>query len=221
MLRSAVSKVIWVGRAAVFLVGLAVILGILFGATSMALANNNDNFILGVLTNRASDITRLTANVPGGPALQVINNNTAAGSKALQLNVARGKTPLSVQASGGGNPGKAINLNADKVDGRSFSCPKGTLFHEGVCIETTLRGTSTTFSAAQSDCLNEARMRLPTPAELQTIDNRTFRELPNHGYQDFSNGTPQRLVIMVNADGTLATTSQSIADTYRCVKLPR
>ncbi len=82
MLRSAVSKVIWVGRAAVSLVGLAVILGVLFGVASTALANN-DNFILGVLTNRASDITRLTANVPGGPALQVINNNTAAGSKAL------------------------------------------------------------------------------------------------------------------------------------------
>jgi hypothetical protein len=83
MLRSAVSKVIWVGRAAVSLVGLAVILGVLFGVASTALANNNDNFILGVLTNRASDITRLTANVPGGPALQVINNYTAAGSKAL------------------------------------------------------------------------------------------------------------------------------------------
>jgi hypothetical protein len=82
MLRSAVSKVIWVGRAAVSLVGLAVILGVLFGVASTALANN-DNFILGVLTNRASDITRLTANVPGGPALQVINNYTAAGSKAL------------------------------------------------------------------------------------------------------------------------------------------
>jgi hypothetical protein len=220
MVRNVVSKVMWVGRATVFLVGLAVILALLFGAASAAFANNNDNFILGVLTNRATDITRLTANVSGGPALQVINNNTDAGSKALQLNVASGKPPLSIQATGGGNPGKAINLNADKVDGVSLTCPSGTLFHEGVCIEKTLRGTSTAFTAAQTDCLDEARTRLPTPAELQTLENRSFREWTNHAYQDFGTTTSD-LDIMVNADGTLATASQSLTDAYRCVKQPR
>jgi hypothetical protein len=220
MLRSAVSKVMWVGRAAVYFVGLTVVLAVLFGAASTAFANNNDNFILGILTNRATDMTRLTANVSGSPALQVINNSTAAGSKALQLNVARGKTPLSVQASGGGNPGKAINLNADKVDGVSLTCPNGTFFHEGVCIEKTLRGTSTSFSAAQTDCLDEPRTRLPTPAELQTLENRTLREWSNHAYQDFGT-TTQNLVIMVNSDGTPVTASQSLADAYRCVKQPR
>jgi hypothetical protein len=37
MLRSTASKAMWVGRATVFFVGLAVILALVFGVTSMAL----------------------------------------------------------------------------------------------------------------------------------------------------------------------------------------
>ncbi len=36
MVRSAASKVMWVGRATVFLVGIAVIVGLVFGAASVA-----------------------------------------------------------------------------------------------------------------------------------------------------------------------------------------
>ncbi len=113
MMRSAASKVMWVGRATVFLVGLAVILALVLGLASTAFGANGSNFILGVLTNTATDTTRLSGNVAGGPALQVLNDKTQAGSKGLQLNVAQGKPPLAVNATAG----KATNLNADQLDG--------------------------------------------------------------------------------------------------------
>ncbi len=47
MVRGAASKVIWVGTATVFLVGLAVILALMFGAASMAFAEDGDPWILG------------------------------------------------------------------------------------------------------------------------------------------------------------------------------
>jgi hypothetical protein len=116
MLRSTVSKVMWVGRATVFLVGLAVILALVLGAASAAFGANGGNFILGVL-NSATDTTKLTGNVSGGPALQVSNPNTAAGSRGLQVNVDEGKPPIQVNATAG----KAPNLNADKLDGKDFT----------------------------------------------------------------------------------------------------
>jgi hypothetical protein len=116
MLRSTVSKVMWVGRATVFLVGLSVILAVVLGVASAAFGANNDNFILGVL-NSATDTTKLNGNVSGGPALQVSNPNTAAGSRGLQVNVAEGKPPILVNPTAG----KATNLNADKLDGKDFT----------------------------------------------------------------------------------------------------
>jgi hypothetical protein len=47
MLRSAARKVMWVGRATVFLVGLAVILALLFGEASMAFARDGESLLLG------------------------------------------------------------------------------------------------------------------------------------------------------------------------------
>jgi hypothetical protein len=94
MIWSAASKVMRVGRTTVFLVGLAMILAVVFGVASSAFGANNDNFILGVLTNTATDTTRLSGKVCGGPALQVTNLKTDAGSKGLQLNVADNKPPL-------------------------------------------------------------------------------------------------------------------------------
>jgi hypothetical protein len=49
--------------------------------------------------------------------LQVVNTNTAAGSKALQLNVTQNQPPLAVNATAD----KATNLNADKLDGQDAS----------------------------------------------------------------------------------------------------
>ena len=112
-MRSVVGKIMWVGRATVFLVGLAVMLALVLGVATSAFGANNDNFILGALNNTATAVTRLSGNVSGGPALQVVNPDTAAGSKALQLKVADNNPPLAVNPTAG----KATNLNADKVDG--------------------------------------------------------------------------------------------------------
>jgi hypothetical protein len=115
MFRSAASKVVWVGRATVFFVGLAVILAVVFGMASAAFGANGGNFILGSLNNTATAITKLTGNVSGGPSLQVVNNKTDAGSRGLQVNVAENKPPILVNATAG----KATNLNVDKLDGQN------------------------------------------------------------------------------------------------------
>lgn len=53
-----------VGRATVFLVGLAVVLALLFGAASAALGANGKPFLLG-RKNAASQASRLVKNGPG------------------------------------------------------------------------------------------------------------------------------------------------------------
>ena len=116
MLRKAASKVVWVGRATVFLVGLAMILALLFGMASTAFGANGGNFILGSLNNTATAITKLTGTVGGGPTLRVSNPSTTIGSTALDLQVATGKAPMKVNS-----PTKVTNLNADKLDGKEES----------------------------------------------------------------------------------------------------
>jgi hypothetical protein len=96
MIRSAVSKVMWAGRATVFLVGLAVIMAMVLGVASMALGANGKPFILGKM-NTASAVSKLVKSGVG---------------PALQLNVGSGP-PLGVNSST-----KVANLNADKVDGQ-------------------------------------------------------------------------------------------------------
>lgn len=112
MSRSAFSTVMWVGRATVFMVGLAVVLALLFGVATTALGATGGNFILGQ-SNAAAAVTRLVGNVPGGSALQVSNPSTEAGSRALQLGVSEGRAPLMVNAAAG----TATNLSADELDG--------------------------------------------------------------------------------------------------------
>ena len=99
MLRNAASKVMWVGRATVFLVGLAVILALVLGVASTVSAHtgNKGFFHLGH-KNVASAVSTLVKQGPG---------------PALNLVVGTGQPPLQVNASAG----KATNLNADKLDG--------------------------------------------------------------------------------------------------------
>ena len=112
MLRSMASKVAWMARVTTTVVGLAIMLAMMFGVASAAFGANGGSFILGQL-NKATAMTRLTANVAGNPALQLTNNNPAAGSRALHLNAFSGRAPLTVNETAG----RATNLNADKVDG--------------------------------------------------------------------------------------------------------
>src|SRR5215204_3399945 len=114
MVRSVAKKVLWVGRATVFLMGLALMLALVFGMASTAFGANGGNFILGSLNNTATAITKLTGTVGGGPALQVSNPSTATGSTALDLQVATGKAPMKVNSTT-----KVTNLNSDQVDSKS------------------------------------------------------------------------------------------------------
>jgi hypothetical protein len=94
---------------------LAVVVALTVSTASTALAANGGNFILGVLTNTATAITKLTGTV-AGPALQVVNPSTGSGATALDLQVAAGKPPMKVNSGT-----KVTSLNADKVDGNNAS----------------------------------------------------------------------------------------------------
>ena len=98
-MRGFVSGILWVGRATVFLVGLAVILAVVFGLASTALGANGNPFLLGK-ENAASQVSRLVKNGPG---------------PALNLKVRAGEPPLAVSAGSG----KVANLDADRLDGKS------------------------------------------------------------------------------------------------------
>jgi len=62
MLKSAASKVIWVGRATVFMVGLAVILALAFAAASTVLGGRS----LPGYYNQIDPITQLVGSDAGG-----------------------------------------------------------------------------------------------------------------------------------------------------------
>ena len=96
MVRSVAKKVMWVGRATVFFVGLSVVVGLVLGLASMALGADGDFFKIGRLNEAASTSTL---------------DKSRAGP-ALNLRVDSG-APLKVNSSS-----KVANLNADRVDGR-------------------------------------------------------------------------------------------------------
>jgi hypothetical protein len=112
MVRSVVSKVMWVGRTTATLIGLAVALALVLGVATMALAAvPGDPFRLGQ-TNGIDAMSTLVGNV-AGPMLMVDNNSTGAGATALDLRVEAGKPPMKVNSTT-----KVSKLNADKVDGK-------------------------------------------------------------------------------------------------------
>jgi hypothetical protein len=106
-------KVMWVGRATTFCVGLAVVLAVAFGVGTTALAAvPGDPFKLGRL-NTVDRLTSLAGTV-AGPLLRLDNNG---GGPALALESEAGKAPLTVNAEAG----KAANLDADRLDGQDAS----------------------------------------------------------------------------------------------------
>ena len=116
MLRTTVSKVMWVGRATVFIVGLAVLFAAVLGLASAALAGTGvgATFNLGKINtvNRLSQLVGSTDNA----MLRVDNNNKGTGATALTLQVEPGHAPMRV------NSGTAVdNLNADQVDGQDVN----------------------------------------------------------------------------------------------------
>lgn len=90
MLRSAASKVMWFGRATVFLVGLAVILALVIGLASTALAGTGvgATFNLGQ-TNTVDRVSTLVNNGVG-PALNLRvgpSNATPANNTVVPMRV--------------------------------------------------------------------------------------------------------------------------------------
>src|SRR5215212_6307595 len=123
MLRTTVSKVMWVGRATVFLVGLAVILALVVGVASTAFGANGDFWKLG-RSNAATNITALGGALGvDGPMLSLVNNNAGTNDTALRLEVQSGEAPMSINSTT-----RVDGLNADQVDGQDASqfVPTGT-----------------------------------------------------------------------------------------------
>jgi|SRR5215217_4270181 len=119
MIKSALGKVMWVGRTTVFVVGLAVILAMVVGVASAAFGANGNNFIIGngindTTKNIASLTSRLTMNgTASAPGLQVTQQSTGTTASGVGITVPTGKAPIKVNSGAG----KATNLNADKLDG--------------------------------------------------------------------------------------------------------
>ena len=120
MIRSTVSKVMWVGRATVFLVGLAVILALLFGAATTALAGTGvgATFNLGK-TNSVGALSSLVGSTAS--SMLKIDNNGA--GTALDLRVGPSTTLPSFKATPPmkvDSGARVTNLNADQLDGKDL-----------------------------------------------------------------------------------------------------
>src|SRR5215207_7684216 len=95
MIRSAASKVMWVGRATVFLIGLAVVLGLLFGVAATALAGTGvgATFNLG----QANTVNKISSLIGSATSAMLKIDNDGAGP-ALALQVEPGKQPMTVNS---------------------------------------------------------------------------------------------------------------------------
>ncbi len=166
MLRSAASKVMWLGRATSALVGLVVLFALAIGAANSALAHAGVDaklFHLGH-NNPVTAVSTLAGNLAGA-VLKVDNNGTG---PALSLEVGSGKAPLAVNAAAG----TATGLSADELGGRDSvtyqrrvdgSCAEGSAIR---AIDASGRATCETDAdgTAQADALRR---------ELGTADART------------------------------------------------
>jgi hypothetical protein len=118
VLRSAAGKIMWVGKATTFCVGLAVVLALVLGVSSAALAAlPGDPFKLGQ-SNRVGRLTTLVSTL-AGPVLRV--DNDGSGS-ALDLRVgdpAAAPATKTVAPMEVDSQGKVVNLNSDELDGKS------------------------------------------------------------------------------------------------------
>ena len=106
----------WVGRATVFLVGVAIILALAVGLASTALAGTGVGARLDLgRTNAVNAVTTLVGSV-AGPSLKIDNNSTGTGATALRLEVEPGKPPMSVNSTT-----EVQGLNVDSLDSKNSS----------------------------------------------------------------------------------------------------
>jgi hypothetical protein len=189
VIRSAASKVMWVGRATVFMVGLAVILALVFGVASMALGADGQPFLLGRATNVATALTKLTGNV-NGSAMQVVNSNSGADDTALSLSVQAGEAPMRVNTAT-----KVVNLNADRVDDREASSfANATHTHSGANITSGTVADARIASTIARD--NEVMPRVlasdgtGSGLDADKLDGKDSSELAPRGYAQVTTSSP-------------------------------
>lgn len=112
-MKTAVAKVMWVGRASVFLVGLAVILALTVGFASTVLAAvPGDPFKLGRI-NTIDKATHLVGSA-NNALLRIDNDSKGPSATALELEVDPKKPPIRTNSLT-----KVDNLHADLLDGRN------------------------------------------------------------------------------------------------------
>jgi hypothetical protein len=120
VLRSVAGKVMWVGKANTFCVGLAVVLALMLGVASAALAAlPGDPFKLGQ-SNRVDRLSTLVGTL-AGPVLRVDKRRPgygprAAGGRSRHPPSNEDRGPMKVDSQG-----KVINLNSDELDGQNAS----------------------------------------------------------------------------------------------------
>jgi hypothetical protein len=128
-MRLAVEKVMWIGRATVFTVGLAVTLALMLGVATVALAAvPGDPFKLGKVNIISNAVTQLQGTAPNGgallglvrtsgigPVLNVENKGIGGATRGIDINVPAGQPPILVNSTAG----KAGGLNADSLDGKT------------------------------------------------------------------------------------------------------
>jgi hypothetical protein len=115
---------------------------------------------------------------------------------------------------------------SDTNDNLRLKCPGGTRYHEGACIETSLRGTAT-WSEAGGACFSDNR-RLPDVVELESFRfepgitvggaGGTTDEWTADLYVDATNAFTARDVDEGSSTGGAAITQSQV---YRCVAPPK
>jgi hypothetical protein len=191
------------------------------------------------LVNQGTDAaaTALTINVASGNA--PLRVNAAAGTATnLSADELDGKDSPAFYAQGAkvsdsshadradSAASASSAADANLLDGKNASefqpsdpCMDGTVFHEGVCIETISRGPAA-FPNAEGSCLQAGR-RLPTVAELQNFRLRqdlSGAEFTSHLWFDANGSSQTQKVMLVDQDGRQRVASGSA--TFRCVAPP-
>ncbi len=168
-----VRKTFRIARGTALVLGVAVMLALLLGVATTALAAiPGDPFRLGKI-NSINAVSHLVGSVTG-PMLRIDNNG---GGPALRLESNANRPPLVVNA----DAGKAANLNADKLDGKdsgefvqntgemTFSVFDSWMSSHSPSNPVTVdyRGSWTTFTReAGAQAQSEVRLAPPLPSSL-------------------------------------------------------
>lgn len=108
-----IRRIVSLGRTTATMMGLALMVAVVLGAATTALAAvPGDPFQLGQ-ANPINALTRLTGDI-NSAMLRIDNNSSSASATALDLQVEPGRAPLKVDSAT-----KVANLNADRIDGQN------------------------------------------------------------------------------------------------------